>query len=688
MPYSRPEELNRAEELLHKIKIEEVLEIITNFEKKNQLNPEEQLTILLLKGHIHGYNRQFKNVEEVGKSAYKMSLNLGLISETIESLILQSVIMFLGKFDEAFDLLLKAEKLFKSINKESQINLLRLKSMIFQLKSWVYWFKNNIDDALDLTFQHQPIIEELGYKDVLANNFLLQGYIYLSRAEYDLALDCTKNSLILYKRLNAHNMIVACLNSLGYIHFYKGDIKIALDYAQKSLNSNKFENRERVEALEVLGLIYREKGELHQALEYFNQVVFLADKLDIIDKLALNLQNTGITHMIMGEKDKAIEHLQRSLTFLKTIGYNAAVPQPMFNLVLIYLEKNSHVQAQEYLTKLEDYSKNFKSKGGDQLYLIAKASVLKSSIRIHDHAEAENILKQVLEKEISSQLKIYSRVLLCDLLLEELSIYNNPEVLDEINILIKRLLKAVEKEYSFSRLSEVKLLQAKLALIQMDIEGAKKLLKDAQYIAESHDLKRLSIQISNEHDKLLEQMNEWDSLKKKDAPMADRIELASLEGVFDRLQGKRAVDPPELIDEKPTLLLIIGEGGVLVFSYPFSDEWGIDEDLFSSFLSAFASFSNEFFTKGLDRAKFGDDLILMQTIDRFSICYLFKGQTYQATQRLTQFTEQVQNTAPVWKTLEKFYETSQVLELKDSPRLESIITEIFMSKNPGNIKIT
>ncbi len=130
-----------------------------------------------------------------------------------------------------------------------------------------------------------------------------------------------------------------------------------------------------------------------------------------------------------------------------------------------------------------------------------------------------------------------------------------------------------------------------------------------------------------------------------------------------------------------TVLLILAEGGVLVFSYPFSKEWRIDEDLFSSFLSAFTSFSTEFFSKGLDRAKFGDEMMLMESIGSFSFCYLFKGQTYSAKQKLTKFTEEMQKNTFLWQSLEQHYKTSQILDLKESPQLESLITEIFTSKS-------
>lgn len=159
------------------------------------------------------------------------------------------------------------------------------------------------------------------------------------------------------------------------------------------------------------------------------------------------------------------------------------------------------------------------------------------------------------------------------------------------------------------------------------------------------------------------------------------MKLASIDSVVDRLQRTRAVDPPILVDEQSTLLLIIAEGGILIFSYPFTDEWKRDDELFSSFLSAFTSFSNEFFSEGLDRVKFGKYTVLMESADSFTICYLYRGQTYPAKQKLTKFIKGIQNATSIWQLLEKFYQTGQVLELKDSPPLKTIITEIFIKKS-------
>jgi hypothetical protein len=134
----------------------------------------------------------------------------------------------------------------------------------------------------------------------------------------------------------------------------------------------------------------------------------------------------------------------------------------------------------------------------------------------------------------------------------------------------------------------------------------------------------------------------------------------------------------DLVDEEPVLILIISEGGVPIFSYPFIDEWKRDNEMFGSFLSAFTSFSDEFFSEEFDRAKFGQYIVLLEPLPNFSVCYLFRGQTQPALQKLTKFAARIQETTTVWETLEKYYKTNQILELKHIPQLKSIITEIFL----------
>ncbi|GAG84752.1 unnamed protein product, partial [marine sediment metagenome] len=122
-------------------------------------------------------------------------------------------------------------------------------------------------------------------------------------------------------------------------------------------------------------------------------------------------------------------------------------------------------------------------------------------------------------------------------------------------------------------------------------------------------LQLLAGEISKEHDHLLEERKLWESFKQEQASVAERLKLASINPVMERLQGRRAIEPLESSGQQPESLLILAAGGVLLFSYPFSDEWKQDDDLFGSFLSAFVTFSDEFFSQGLDRAKLRKEFV-------------------------------------------------------------------------------
>jgi hypothetical protein len=149
-----------------------------------------------------------------------------------------------------------------------------------------------------------------------------------------------------------------------------------------------------------------------------------------------------------------------------------------------------------------------------------------------------------------------------------------------------------------------------------------------------------------------------------------------------RIMLKREEVPlaPQIAIEQPVLLLIIAQGGVLSFSYPFTEDLKLDDELISGFLSAFDTFSDELFSKGLDRAKFGDYSVVMDSFEDYSVCYLFKGQIIPAKQKLSRFSENIQKMKDICDILEKYSKTSQLLQIKEVPLLETLIKDIFIKK--------
>jgi len=205
---------------------------------------------------------------------------------------------------------------------------------------------------------------------------------------------------------------------------------------------------------------------------------------------------------------------------------------------------------------------------------------------------------------------------------------------------------------------------------------ARRYLTQAQRIAEDHSLQLLARAISREHDKLLEQLDEWEDLKRKKASISERMDLASLDITMDRMQGMRAIDPPVLVEEEPVLLLIMGEDGVPYFNHSFIEGWD-DQDLFSGFMSAFNSFSSELFSKSIDRIKIDENIILLKPVESFMVCYVIKGQSYPALMKLTRFSDAIKWKPEIWGALNKAVKTSEVLELHNPSSLGDVVNEIF-----------
>lgn len=692
----QPEEILQARKLRNEFKFKEAFKIIEDLEKKESLSPQELVWTLLEKGWIYASSGQIKKTVEVGEHVFKLARKHEMIVESIWARILKAHIMFSAEHfrggSKAFRSLTKCEKLFASFKDQNSLTILNIKGIIFSMKAWFYLFTSQIDMAVEAAEKSLNIRKKTGTKlDIAVSNRTL-GRAYWRHGDLDTALEYATQSLDIIEELDYPPGISQSSHLIGDIYLSKGELTPALDYLNRSLSVKEINDTSKITILESLATLYYSKNELNESLKCLNEAKAIAQEFNLDILLARCLNGLGMFYHLKGEHDKAIEVLESSLVISERVKLDRSMQ--LVTLTLVYLDKGSREQAQKYMRQLEKISELFPSIYTSINYELAKAMTLKTSGRTRNRAEAELLLKKIIEDtdkiefqfeaSIISHAKMLCLVNLCDLYLEDLSFSNDLEVLEDINPLINQMIKFADEKHSVIFLAETKLLQAKLALIQLRTTEAEKLLVEAEQIAETHEFDLLAVKISTEHDALLTQLDVWNDLKNRDAPVTERVKLASVDGVIDRLQRKRAIELSDLVDEESTLLLIIAEGGVLLFSHAFTDEWERDDELFSSFLSAFTSFSDEFFSEELDRVKFGQYTVLMGSVGPFSVCYLYKGQTYSAKKKLNKFTEGIHNITAIWQLLEKFYKTSQVLVLNDSPQLESLITEIFVGNTQKN----
>ena len=611
------EAIHRAYELLNEGKEKNAWAKVAKWEKSEHLTPEEYHIYKLFKGFILRLTGRIQESIKIAENLYQESKNQNNTVSMIDALILRcSNLIILGRYAKMGETVNLCEKMLKSVLQE-------LNELEIEWRKALIW---------------------------------LQKGIYLSHInEFDNALKHLNDSLRIIKKydiLSVHFPLN--LSALGHVYTEKGELDLAIKSHKESLGHSRGEYMEikiiKASSYHNIGEIYFQKGDLDHAIEYY---------------------------------EKSLK-IWEQFTFPMALDW---VGMDYDSLIKVFLYKDSPERAQEYLDQLLDYLKKRKKNENFYHYRLGKVRILASSSRTRDQAEAEKTLKGFIANHdaliksgtISIPIEYGAGIwylLICEIYLRELRLTNNLTILNDIKPFIIRLLKESERVNSYTLQVQAYLLHGKISLLEMNMGDARRYLSQAQRIAEEHSLQLLASAISKEHDKLLEQLDEWEDLKKKKASISERMDLASLDITMDRIQGMRAIDPPAVVEEQPVLLLIMSEGGVPYFNHSFIEGWD-DKDLFSGFMSAFNSFSSELFSKSIDRIKIDENIILLKPVESFMVCYVIKGQSYPALMKLTRFSDAIKWKPEIWGALNKAVKTNSVLELHNPSSLGDVVNEIF-----------
>jgi len=683
----KPEELIQIKRLMEKGRFYEALQTIEVLEKRSSLISHDKLSLLLFKCTCLNRLRLDENALKFAEEAYQKSQKLGTPLQSVDALIeMAETLAWLTIHDEALNLIDRGEDLLKNIIGKSPKELMAREASLTFTKGRIYMNKYDYNRGLKHLKKSLTLVEELDVKQEIARTLIFIGRLHFYLGDYDIAIEYYQRGLGVAEEGGSKHYIpyTSCL--IGFAYWFKGEIARALEYGKRSLSLAEEINCKYIiiRSCDLIGLIYNTKGYFDRAIEIWEQQMKVAQEISSKRETIDALHHIGSVYRNKGDLDKALSYMEKSLALYDETVEREAIGIPVISLILydlfeLSIAKGNFDHARLYYQQFDLLPvKGIRHEFSLRLF---KAQLLKISKRVHNRSKAEKILKQLIDEEgIDIEYYYIASINLCDLLLFELGVTNDLEVLDELQSYITRLLDIAEKTGSYSILCETYLLQAKLSLLTFDIKKAQRFLTQAQQIAERFGLKLLSIKISNEHDELLKQLNMWENLKESSSSLKERMEFARLNEQVENMIQKRAVEVPELSDEEPVLLLIVSEGGRPIFSKLFVKEQAFEDHLFGGFFTAINSFINEKFSEGLDRATFGEHTLLMNSVSPFLICYVFKGQSYLAQQRIRYFIDKIQNDEDIWQNFKKFYQLNKEIQLKDIPSLEPLINEIFMDK--------
>ena len=648
-----PAEIIEAHKLYEEYKLDLALQSL------NKLSPGQleglpidvHLKFHTIKGKILFTMENWADVLTSAEKSYEIASKFEQFHGSIEKidsfLLIAAILMRTGKHEKSSEILKEIDKIIKNLpdhleklKKEKRAEKLHIRALIYNRTG-----KN--EGMLKIREELHEIYSELGDLHNLARNYSYKGWGFFFLGDLDEALNALNKS----------------------------------NEAFSKIEVSPFFRNEEVQNLLLYGAISSQRGDLFDALKFNNEALNLAKEYNLLFFIEITLNNLGCTYIRLADWEKSILCLNKGLTMAEKRQDVFNIVNRLENLFEANLNKGDIKTAEECLERVRKINDKEQNKRINQSFRLCEALLLRKSKRTRDLGKAQEILKEISEEEIIQvQISISAMINLCEMLVLEFKESKDSEVLNELNPIINKLVKVAENQKSFLVMAETLLLKSKVATISLNLTEARQLLNQAQIIAQEHGLKNLAIKISIENDEFIKNLAIFEKMKLENEPIEKRFEKINIEKQLNEMLHKNKFEIPEIKDEDPVVIMVMTDSGLPLFTRVFKEEWNVNEQLFSGFLSAFNSFSDEIFKKGFDRAVFGDYSILMNSIENFMIAYIFLGQSYLAKQRFSKFTEKIQNTDAIQEKLIHSKNTGLVLYPKDIPELEAQINEIFVQK--------
>lgn len=686
------EELNRlfeeAEKLLVVGRCDEALEMIGGIEKRNVEDTDRwrcevfEGKCLTDLGEFEAALKISSKVVEEGKRASGYdTIVVGALIIVAESL------WRLGQLDESLKAIEDAERMFQTLalhmlplQIQTNSSASSQRAALLYHRGEIYRLQGDLGKALEYYQQSLSFYEEAGDRRGIAAALNMHGGIFWESGDLHQALDYFQRSLTLREKIGSKRQIGKSLNNMGAAYYHLGELDTALVYYQRGLKlveeiDNKYE---MIFATNNIGEVHFRKGDLDLALMYYERSLALREELGNNQLIALTLRNLGDVFFRKGNTDRAQDYYQRSLALREEIGNKLDISETLFSLLYVAISTDSIEKAQKYLRHLQGINEHEESKIIDQRCRLGEALVLKTSMRARNRAKAEELLEQITEEEIvAHELTVIALLNLCDLLLAELQVSGDAEILGGVQAYQSRLLEIAENQHSFWLLAETYVLQSKLLLLNLNVEEARRVLTQAQSFADEKGLRRLAARISNEHDALLEELDTWEELTQRQASLIERTNLARIDEHVEHMFRQSVLEDQDLVEEEPIMLIILSEDGFLVYSKTFALTAEVSERMIGGFVQAVQRISHEVFSQALDRIKFETYTLLIRSKDPLTFCYICKGQSYSAQQKLDQFIDDVVSRSAVWDPMLELAKTGRPLNPDSQAILDAQLSDVF-----------
>ncbi len=690
-----------------------------------QMRTPERLKFQLLEVEIYNetgkYEQALKLSEDILNNSQKLEDSLQMLDAIIAKAVALS---HLGEFGKSLAYIKLGERVLEKLKKTDPNILFIRKAILNHEKGFIFEVEEDLKNSLDSYLQSLSLRRELNDRQGLVSSNNAIARIYFKMGDIVRALLIFQQSLTIAREIENEAAEADILNNICNIYLWKGDFGPALEHClQSSALSEEINNsdltanalfsksliynhlgefdqsikslerclsiRENIndkigisETLNALSYVLFLKGELNQATNYLNQGQEILQTLESNLGIDDILETLGMILYQRGEYEQAIEQLTTCKELREDQKNKKELASALFWLIVVNIENNTLEQAQDHLKKMQKIIEKQNNLISNLKYRLASALILKKSNNLDILRKARNIFNEIVSGEIIDiGLTSIALFNLSELYLKQMHLSNNFDDMNNINSMIEKHFENAELIESHTMFAENFWLKANVSLIQQKLPEAKLLLNQAEQITKEKGLRRLGMKVTRAIDIIEshQQKAETQLVKKKIINLEQETE--ELNGDVIRMIDKRSVDIPKLQAEEPVLLIIVYEGGVTVYSQKFSQKEMIDEMFVGGFLTAIDAFMHQAFaTRGsIERIQHQEYTLLLKVEHPLLFCYVFKGQSFTAIQKLDAIIKEIKKSPSIWQALTN--NLGVELGITENELIEELANQVFKSED-------
>ena len=292
--------------------------------KKLQINEKTSLCLTALEiyqYYIKGKDNRFQSNYQKSIDNFKIAIDLakGINSKEHELKCLRQLSINFWELDNI--------KEFFKLNEQAITIAFSLNHKLEQARclnnlGLFYWKIDNYSKALNYYQKSYEIAKNINSIEVEAECLSNISIIYFDLGNYDRSLEHLAKALTIEKQLKNDAYISKDLNNIGEVYRRKGlssenekEFLLALNYFEDSLELARKINDKGMEiiALNNVGAVYSHLKKNSKALEYFKIGLRKSEKINSIEAMGMLLNNIGIVHSQLGNYEESTKYFQKAI---------------------------------------------------------------------------------------------------------------------------------------------------------------------------------------------------------------------------------------------------------------------------------------------------------------------------------------------------------------------------------------